>query len=135
MTNANRILAMKNKTQILAKLGALTIIALATSCFPNEFDDNGLTEKSLDASFTITPVTGSPNNFTLKANANNFIAQRWELGDGSPAYDAGAEEEIFLPDAGTYTVKHTAVGRGGFQESESLPLTVAVSDPAAGNLV
>ncbi len=126
---------MKNKKQIWTKLGAMMIIILVTGCFPEEAENNGLTEESLDAAFTITPVDGSPNRFILKANTTDYIMSKWELGDGSPAFIGNEEEEIFMPDKGDYTVIHTAVGKGGFQESESLPLIVSVPDPISGNIV
>ncbi|MEO7988830.1 MAG: hypothetical protein ABI663_04765 [Chryseolinea sp.] len=126
---------MKNKTHIWTKFGAMMIIILVTSCFPEEADNNGLTEESLDATFTITPIEGSSNRFILKANTTDYIMSKWELGDGSPAFMGNEVEEIFLPDKGDYTVIHTAVGKGGFQESESLPLNIPVPDPVSGNIV
>lgn len=128
-------MVMKNKTHIGTWIGTMMMIVMVTGCFPDEFESNGLTETSLDATFTITPDGSSANRFTLHANAANYITSKWDLGDGSPAFMGGPQEEIFLPDAGSYTVTHYAVGRGGFQESESLPLVVATSDLNAGNLV
>lgn len=126
---------MKMNSHRWTKLGVITTIILATSCMPDDFENNGLKETSLDATFTISTVDGSPNNFILKTNASNYIGSKWNLGDGAPAYFGSNEEEIFLPDAGDYTITHYAVGRGGFMEEESLPLNVATSDPNSGNIV
>ena len=125
---------MKNKTYMWNKLGVMMIIGLATSCLPDDVDDNGLTEDNLDAAFTITPDGTSPNNFTLKANTADYIMSKWDLGDGA-IYVGNPEEQIFMPDKGSYTITHYAIGRGGVEVSESLPLTVASSDLNAGNLV
>lgn len=126
---------MKNITQKGTKFGAMLVVLLATSCLPDDFENNGLTDTDLDATFTITPSGTSANRFTLNANSTDYIMSKWDLGDGSPAYIGNHEEDIFLPDAGTYTVTHYSVGKGGSQESKSLELVVATPDLNAGNLV
>ncbi len=113
----------------------VTLVITLASCFPDDFTDNGLVDNSLDASFTVAPDPASPNRFVLKANATNFIMSKWELGDGSPAFIGNHEQQIFLPDAGSYTIRHYAIGKGGSEASETMPLTVATSDPNAGNIV
>lgn len=123
----------------LKKYTYLFFVALATitftSCQPEEFDSgNGLSDPNVDATFTITPIEGSANKFKLVAETNNVISNGWNLGDGVE-YRGGQTEEIFLPDAGTYTITHTAYGRGGLSNSMSQELVVATSDAAAGNLV
>lgn len=111
------------------------LIIFLTGCFPDDGSDNGLVDESLDASFTIVPDPASPNRFVLKANATNFIMSKWELGDGSPAFTGNSEQRVFLPDAGTYSIKHYAIGKGGSQASQTESLTVTVSDPNSGNIV
>src|SRR6201999_1589760 len=46
-----------------------------------------------------------------------------------------ATQPVFLPDAGTYTITHYAVGKGGATFTANKTITVATSDPARGNLV
>jgi len=123
-----------NKKHIWTRLGVIAMITLLSGCFPDEFANNGLQETDLDPSFTISPVDGSPNRFILSANATNYIATQWDLGDGA-VYTGQSTEEVFLPDAGDYTITHYAIGRGGYKESASLPLNVATSDPNSGNIV
>jgi hypothetical protein len=126
---------MKNKIQIWLKAAMILPFIVLSGCFPDEFEDNGLVDTDLDAAFTVVPDGSSPNYFTLKANANNYIMSKWELGDGSPAFIGDQEQLIFLPDAGTYNVTHYALGKGGYEESANSSLTVTTSDPIAGNIV
>lgn len=109
-------------------------LALLVGCQPEDsFENNGLTDTSMDASFTISPVEGEPNRFVLEASNSNFIMSKWNIGDGE--YQGKSKEQIFLPDAGTYTITHIAVGGGGGTSSSSQELVVEQSDPNAGNLV
>jgi len=123
------------KARILATL-CLSAVLTLTGCLPEDVGlGNGLSDTSLDASFTIVPDANSPNRFTLKASNTDYIMSKWELGDGSPAFIGKMEQEVFLPDAGTYTITHYAVGKGGFMATASQELTVETSDPNAGNIV
>ncbi|HLT72977.1 MAG TPA: hypothetical protein VKZ75_10010 [Cyclobacteriaceae bacterium] len=109
---------------------------MLTGCFPEDVGiGNGLSDASMDAAFTIVPDDESPNRFVLKATNTEYIMSKWELGDGSPAFIGNMEQHIFLPDAGTYTITHHAVGKGGTAVSASQDLTVETSDPNSGNLV
>jgi hypothetical protein len=119
-----------NKSIVFGMLGMVVL----AGCQPEDsFENNGLTDPNLDASFSITAVSGSANRFVLEALNSNYISSKWDVGEG--AYQGKSTEEIFLPDAGTYTVTHTAIGRGGESKSTSQELVVEVSDPNAGNLV
>lgn len=108
-----------------------------TACQPEDsFKDNGLVSSDLDASFTITPVDGVTNTYTLEAQSiTNVITNWWDSGDGSGMFTGKEREDIFLPDAGNYTVAHTVVGIGGATFTSSQELTVEQSDPNAGNIV
>lgn len=109
-------------------------LAVLVGCQPEDsFGDNGLTDTSMDASFNIAPVEGQPNQFVLQAENSDFILSKWDVGQGE--YQGASREEIFLPDAGTYTITHIAVGAGGGTTKSSQELIVATSDPVAGNLV
>ena len=113
-------------------LGA--VILAATSCQPEEVESgNGLTDPNVDASFTIETVPGEPNRFMLNANREHVLKSMWNIGDGY--YTGALTEEIFLPDAGDYTISHQVFGRGGSVTETSQELNVAVSDPEAGNLI
>lgn len=112
----------------------LGIAGSITSCQPDEIGSgNGLADPEVDATFTVTPVEGQPNRFTLEAETINVLSSMWNTGDGF--YTGNMTEELFLPDAGTYTVYHTAVGRGGATNTVSQDIVVEKSDPVAGNLV
>ena len=114
---------------------SVLIAAAFAGCSKPGVDDHGITESNLDASFTLTPVAGSANRFIAKANDSSYILSKWDIGDGGGAIIDKHAKEIFLPDAGTYTITHFAVGKGGVEFSESETVNVATSDPVAGNLV
>ena len=110
-------------------------LSLFTSCQPNDIDTgNGIVSKDLDASFTVTPVTGAVNKYLMKATSTSHITSKWDAGNGEPAFVGKMEEEIYFPDAGTYIVKHYAIGIGGQSYVSQQNVVVATSDPAA-NLV
>jgi hypothetical protein len=126
---------MKNKMKILIKTAMMLSVVLVSGCMPDDITDNGLYESNLDATFTVIPDESSPNYFTLSSNANNYITSRWDLGDGAPAFTGDQQQRVFLPDAGTYTITHMAVGKGGATKTETGSLTVTTSDPNSGNIV
>ncbi len=121
----------KGKASLLCL--ALVAASAIISCTPDETGSgNGLTADSVDASFTVTPVEGSPNSFTVKSSGSGVISNRWDSGTGSVA---GSDSEVlFLPDADTYTITHTASGRGGTTATATQTIVVPTSDPVAGNL-
>jgi hypothetical protein len=105
-----------------------------TACQPDETGaGNGLSDPNVDAAFNILPVDGAPNRFILKGSTTNVVANKWDIGNG--LFNGSDTEEIFLPDAGAYTITHTAVGRGGIRNTVSQEFIVATSDPVSGNLV
>ncbi len=115
-------------------LPVLVIGGLMSACQPDEVTvGNGLSDPNVNADFTVAPVDGQPNRFVLQAETSNVLKSRWDIGDGF--YNGAMNENIFLPDAGTYTVSHIAVGRGGLTNMTSQEINVATSDPVAGNIV
>lgn len=112
------------------------MLAIALGTLTGCDDDpanNGLTATNVDAAFTITPVAGKVNTYLLTAQENGVISSKWDIGYGS--YMGKMTEEIVLPDAGTYTVTHTAIAAGGATAKVSHDIVVATSDPAKPNLV
>lgn len=112
-------------------------LSLFTSCQPEEITDgNGIDGSLLDPSFTINTVENVTNRYLLEATTEtNMISDWWNIGDGSGVYNGKNKEEIFLPDAGTYTISHFTVSKGGYKSTASQELVVNQSDPVAGNLV
>lgn len=126
---------MKNITYGFLFLLATTLAVSFMGCSKPKVEDRGLSETSLNADFTVTPVSGSANRFILKAADSSYILSKWDLGDGAGASTGSPTKEIFLPDAGAYTITHYAVGKGGQGFTATKNVTVATSDPNAGNLV
>ncbi|MBP8791634.1 MAG: hypothetical protein KBE41_00440 [Lutibacter sp.] len=112
-------------------------IGLFTACQPDDIEGgNGIIGKELDASFTVSPVEGLTNRYILDAQTKtDVISDWWNIGDGSDVYNGRATEQIFLPDAGTYTITHSTVSKAGYKSTSSKQLIVELSDPVAGNLV
>ncbi|NML57075.1 hypothetical protein [Chryseobacterium cheonjiense] len=119
-----------NKSLLLA-----SSVLFLTSCIPDavDSDGNGITQGALDASFKVSKT--SENHYSLKRNYNNYINSRWNIDDDG--YNNGkSEENIFLPDAGTYIIQHQAVGIGGVVGgTASETVVVPTSDPISGNMI
>ncbi len=117
-------------------LSGIMLGTLAVSCVPESIDGDGnglVPDASIDAGFTITET--SPNHYVLKANSNNYIVSKWNI-DGAGFSNGNQQEELFLPDAGKYIVKHAAIGQGGNVAGiTEQTITVAKSDPKSGNLI
>lgn len=130
------------KSKIL-KAGTVVLGLLAAGahfgCRPEKFqgEGNGLTTKNFDASFTVTPVSGKPNYYVLKADPTGVQSVQWDLGDGGGLNPGKMVDTVFYPDAGTYTVSMQALAYIGGATKTSSPQTinVATSDPRSGNLV
>lgn len=119
----------------VVKFLAIVLSVVTISCQPDELSDgNGLTATDVDAGFTITPVSDSNNTYLLSAT-NSYIASYWDLGVGAGFYTGGKTEEVFFPDAGSYTISHKAIAQGGAIEIVTQQLEVETSDPVAGNIV
>ncbi|RZK11270.1 MAG: hypothetical protein EOO46_07360 [Flavobacterium sp.] len=124
------------KKYIYIVLTTIFTATALTSCQPEEFDSgNGIADPNVDATFTVSQLDNVGNRFKLEPTTDGVIKHLWELGDGSPAYFSDFTQEVFFPDAGTYTVSHTAYGRGGLSNTTSQEIVVTTSDPVAGNLV
>ncbi|WP_407402615.1 hypothetical protein [Chryseobacterium sp.] len=122
---------------ILKNIVKLTMsVALFTtaSCVPETVDGDGrgIDDKNIDPSFTVTKT--AENKYSLKRNLNNYIASKWNI-DEDGYYVGKAEENLFLPDAGTFVVEHQAIGMGGESKIATQTLVVPTSDPNAGNMV
>lgn len=122
------------KTRKSLLLLALAAIVNLTSCQPEDsFADNGLAAQSVDASFTVTPVEGKVNTYNIAAQPKGVLKSFWDTGSGLS--EGKLDYEISLPDAGTYTISHTAIGAGGATGIATQDIVVATSDPEKGNLV
>ncbi|WP_426278090.1 hypothetical protein ACN9MN_01865 [Chryseobacterium sp. S-02] len=108
------------------------------SCSPDSIDGegNGIVQPQVDANFTITKT--AENRYHLKRtqdNNINFINSQWNI-DNDGFFNGKNEMDIFLPDAGTYVIQHSAVGIGGISGGmTSQTVVVPTSDPLAGNII
>jgi len=117
-------------------LFGIAVTAIYMGCQPvSTGDGNGLISTNLTASFTVTPLTGKSNYYVLKANETGLLGLKWDLGDGGGASVGAAIDTVFYPDAGTYTITLTAIGKGGTTATASQNVTIATSDPNSGNLI
>lgn len=124
------------KTNKVAKLLTIVLVVIAMACQPDKLGEgNGLVASDLDASFTITQVTDNNNNtYLFTADNEQYITSSWDVTDGDEV-SVGDTEEVFIPDAGIYNVKHTVTGIGGAANIVTKTLNVETSDPIAGNIV
>jgi hypothetical protein len=109
------------------------IAGLFAGCEKKEFTARPLSESSLEAGFTLTTVNA--NNYIAQVKDSSYILSKWDFGTGSGAAVGKATERVFFPDAGSYTITHYAIGKGGSTFSSNQVVNVATSDPARGNLV
>ncbi len=128
---------MKRIVNIISGISAVFAISLAVgSCTQETYEDQiKITSDMLDASFTVETV--SDNNYTLTSNSNEYvISHQWDFDDGIGYVSDANLVDLFLPDAGEYTIKHRVSGAGGiFSQEKSVAVNVETSDPVAGNLV
>ncbi|MDB5012032.1 MAG: hypothetical protein JWQ25_234 [Daejeonella sp.] len=128
-----RNINFKNAAFIVA---AAFTIGSYIGCQPDEAGDgNGLSDPNVNATFTVTPVEGKTNTYVLKSNTSGVLAVKWDKGDGSGFTKGKLIDTVFYPDAGKYTIVLNAVGKGGIIGTSNADVTVATSDPIAGNLV
>lgn len=101
------------------------------SCEPTEDVKIELGDKP-KAAFEVVP-TSNPNKFTLRSTSTGAFMHKWDLGDGTTA-DTNVVLATYAR-RGTYRVKLTAFGKGGF-DTTSANVTVAQDDPTAcsGNM-
>jgi PKD repeat protein len=117
-------------------LSGVLAIGTYTACQPDEAGSgNGLDSPDLTASFTVTPAAGKNNKYLLEADPIGVLGVRWDKGDGAGPVAGKTIDTVFYPDAGTYRVELTAIGKGGSTAKSSKDIVVATSDPVAGNLV
>lgn len=128
----NSRITSKSVVKLITILFAALMI---TACQPDELGEgNGLIAADINASFTITPVEGANNTYTLTAN-QSYLTSSWDVGDGSGFNIGGETKEVFIPDAGTYNIQHKVTSIGGASTIASQELEVETSDPIAGNIV
>lgn len=96
-------------------------------------DGNGLTQPSVDATFTVTKT--AENKYHLKRAYNNYILSKWNIDNNG--YNTGkSEEDISFLDAGSYVIQHQAIGIGGeVGGTSSQTIVVPTSDPVSGNII
>ena len=128
---------MKNIKIIFSFMFAIVVTSsLLMSCQPDDAGKgNGIFGSVLDASFTVTPIAGKTNTYSIKAVANNYVGSKWDMGAGAGNTLGKSEEIVAFPDKGTYTIVHTAIGIGGQSYTSKQDIVVDVSDPIAGNMV
>jgi PKD repeat protein len=123
-----------NSLRMLIGLGAA--LALGNGCTPDKMDSGATAAgPAPESSFTMTQLGSNPNKYVVAAKTTNVLAVKWDKGDGAGPVFGKTTDTLFFPDAGNYTVSLTAIGKGGLSSVSSKQLTIANSDPNAGNLV
>ena len=125
-----------NKSMIKIICTIMLPFAIMACTETNYGDENvtRITKSDLDPSFTVVSVSANKYKLT-PANNKNVILSEFDLGVGSFSnFNIG--DTLFLPDAGTYNIRHFVAGAGGISsDTISKTIIVAVSDPIKGNLV
>jgi hypothetical protein len=125
-----------NKSMIKIICTIMLPFAIMACTEANYGDENvtRITKSDLDPSFTVASESANKFIFT-PSNNKDVILSQWDLGVGSFAsFNTG--DTLFLPDAGSYNIRRFVTGAGGISsDTISKIVTVATSDPIAGNLV
>ncbi len=125
---------MKPVNYIQAAFLGILLSGILSSCQKDEAD-NGL-KTELQASFTTEPVSGRTNTYLVTNHTNGAIATRWDFDKGTGFVMGKMVDTVFFPDAGVYTVRMQAMGKGGiFYDAPAQTIDIPTSDPVAGNLV
>ncbi|MFM2267426.1 MAG: hypothetical protein RL757_867 [Bacteroidota bacterium] len=121
---------MKNSRWIQYSL-PFVFLGLFGGCKPQEADKIELGAKP-KAAFEVV-ATANPNKFTLRSTSTGAFLYKWDLGDGTTS-DSTVANATYAR-RGTYRVKLTAFGNGGF-DTTSTSIVVAQDDPTAcsGNM-
>ncbi len=110
-------------------------ILFLSSCSPDTVDGegNGLSQDPVDGSFKVEKT--AENRYRLTTNANNYITTKWNVDD--EGFTIGKNiQDIFLPDKGTFVIRHQAIGKGGVVAGTGTQtITVPTDDPVAGNII
>lgn len=114
---------------------AMFVSLLITSCSPEDTDINNGLGKEINPTFSIEPLANKNNTYVLQADPTDLVAVKWNKGDGGGTAFGKMLDTVFFPDAGTYTITLTGIGRGGVSASTSKDLVVDTSDPVSGNLI
>jgi len=88
-------------------------LALIAGCSP---DNDGSLGNPATASFTIAPVTGRANTYSLSSTSKNAFGYQWDKGTGS-FVRGESNDTAYFATKGTYTIVLRAFGRGGYGEA------------------
>jgi hypothetical protein len=123
-----------NKSYLGAGLLTAAVMISLGSC-QKDFRNNGL-ETALTPSFTIEPIAGRTNTYLVKNTTAGAMNTRWDFDNGAGFGLGKYIDTVFFPDAGVYNVKMQSMGKGGiYYDAAAKAVTIATSDPNAGNLV
>ena len=79
------------------------------------------------AAFSVSPVTGKANTYSLASTATNGFLLQYNLGDGSATRAGKVSDTAYFPKKGTYIITQYAYGRGGYTTATQT-VTVATDD-------
>lgn len=121
----------------------LAAMVVTVACSPEETSGgNPLFIEGLDATYTIQQTDENGNRYTSSGiQDENVKLHLWRVISETNESDTGdiiggAEREFFLPDAGTYVIRHTVVGyNGGSNSVSEKTVVVETPDPISGNII
>jgi hypothetical protein len=103
----------------------IALVALAAACTPQ---DGEVTLPAVPtASFTAVPSATNPNKIMLTNTSTNGALAKWVF-SGAPTKPTAEPVEAYLALQGSYTIKMTAIGKGGTSTTEQV-INIAKTDP------
>ncbi len=110
-------------------IGRWVLLVLPVIIYSCKYDVKELTAKPV-ASFTVTPVAGTPNRYALASTSTNSFRYDWDKGAGSGFVQGKSMDTVYFPYLGNYTIKLMVYGQSGI-DSSSQVINVAANDPTA----
>lgn len=108
----------------------LLMIFVLTSFFIScKYDVKELGSKPA-ASFTVTPVTGTPNKYVLTSTSQNAFRYDWDKAGGTGYVQGKQVDTVYFPYLGSYTVRLFVFGQSGTDSAKQV-VTVTANDPTA----
>ncbi|MBU6340576.1 MAG: hypothetical protein KGS48_03685 [Bacteroidetes bacterium] len=119
---------MKNIKYILP---VLLGFAFWVACHPYEADDVTLPALPAAPSFSINYVQGDSNRVVVTDNSTGYFERFWDFSGGVPGKSARAQDTIFYPKSGTYTITLYGSATGGAGTAQSVKVVNIKKDAQA----
>src|ERR1700744_5195818 len=114
------------RTLLFSGIVTVLTIGVISSCTPDKGSDS--LGPLPQASFTVTPVSGSANLFAVSSTTKGGFAWYWDPGDGSGSKVGNATDTLYYDSVGNYRVTLMVLAHGGMDTTSQI-VSVTQNDP------